>query len=123
MLGKLPYSMTNKGLQYQVPQPGRRRENEIKHRFGEKYTLLLDCGLENEEGKADQDSFRVTINLFLDGEGWWRTECNQMVLIHKTEWTHRVAQGCTFETLYIHDKGDDSVTHRASSQLSAHASR
>lgn len=123
MLGKLPYSMTNKGLQYQVPQPGRRRENEIQHRFGDKYSLLLDCGLENEERKADQASFSVTITLFLDGEGWWRTECNKIVLIYKTEWTHRVTKGCTFETLYIHAKGDDPVNHRDHSQLSAHASQ
>ena len=85
MPGKMPFSITNKGLQYQVPRPKR----------GEKFSLPLDCGLEDQENTA------ITLSLCHDFMGWWRTDCGEIKLEYKNEWTNLDRTNGDFVTLYI----------------------
>lgn len=96
--GKSPFSMTNKGLQYQVPRAESRHDRNNRH--GEKYVLLLDCWAEDESGDFD-DSLSVAINLEFDGSRWWRHHCD-MKLSNRDLWTNIVdSPRCIYETLYL----------------------
>ena len=98
--GKMPFSMTNKGLQYQVPRAG--HQHDSNKRNGEDYVLLLDCCAEDESGRLD-NSGMITITLKYDGPTWWRYKANRMELSHKNLWTDIVeSPGCIYETLYIY---------------------
>ena len=97
--GKLPYSMTNKGLQYQVPRAKPRQSKDYEG--GEKYELLLECGAENESGELIKSSL-ITIDLEFSGWRWYRCQFGTMELSSETRWTEIVeSENCVYETLYI----------------------
>ena len=97
--GKLPFSMTNKGLQYQVPRLQSRHDKS--HKVDEKYVLLLDCCKMDKTQKVD-DSKVVSVRLRFDGKRWSRSGLYCMELNDRSLWTNIVeSTECTYETLYI----------------------
>ena len=97
--GKMPFSMTNKGLQYQVPWAQRRQNRKFK--LHEKYVLLLDCGEEGKAGLMDH-SMRVAITLKYNGMNWKRSGYDRMELSNTDLWTDVVnSRTCTYETFYL----------------------
>ncbi|KAL8788190.1 MAG: hypothetical protein Q9213_001829 [Squamulea squamosa] len=135
MIGKRPFSMTNKGLQYQVPRP--RQYWDSWPRIGEKYTLLLDCGVEQRSPVRNLESITepesITINLVFGEKGWERLPnweetvvkdrnggplydiCNHEPISHSSKrlWASVVDNGCLFETLYINAVGHSLGRERA----------
>ncbi|KAL8792184.1 MAG: hypothetical protein Q9195_005206 [Heterodermia aff. obscurata] len=66
-IGKLPFSLTNKGLHYRAPRlPGQFFRpvtvEQSMRLFAPDYNLLLDCGLEMSDRSTD-DSKSIAINL------------------------------------------------------------
>ena len=97
--GKMPFSITNKGLQYQVPRA--EPQHNRKYEVNEKYVLLLNCGIEGKSGDVD-DSKTVTITLIFKNGKWRRSGDGRIELSNKDLWTNIVeSPECTYETLYI----------------------
>ncbi|KAL8765429.1 MAG: hypothetical protein Q9209_007497 [Squamulea sp. 1 TL-2023] len=133
VIGKRPFSMTNKGLQYQVPRP--RQCSDQWPRNGEIYTLLLDCGVERSSSVRKPESITepesISIRLIFGEKGWerclpWEKQISKIGMVEysicyheplchysKTLWTSVVDSECVFETLYINAVGNSLERERA----------
>lgn len=105
MIGKKPFSVTNKGLQYKVPRPNSGRRLETHSAAVKHYSLLLDCGLKDKD-RVHNENVAISLSLSRDDEGWWRTDCDKINLKYNIAWNKHAIKGCTFETLYININHD-----------------
>ena len=94
--GKLPFAMTNKGLHYRIP---RSRDWISPSRTGDKYMLLLDCGL--EDSKDTYNSLYIAIELRRDDVSWCRHSIYAIALQDKAKWNDIVDEKPEFEDLYL----------------------
>ena len=111
MPDKKPYSMTNKGLQYQVPYPQDRRAIDEFDR-AETCLLLLDCGI--DKGRFDEETESICFELEFDSASrrWWRKRDSHIKVTDKKNWNDVVAKPHRFETLYIETDSRKSGLHK-----------
>ncbi|KAI4186861.1 MAG: hypothetical protein L6R41_003187 [Letrouitia leprolyta] len=115
LIGKRPYLMTNKGLQYQIPR--HRSDPDTQPSVGDTYPLLLDCGVEHAANPF-QVTLSVRIPLILGTQGWERDfsedhNKTKIPLGSKKPWAEIVDKGCRYETLYISTIGSSLGRERA----------
>ncbi|KAI4197492.1 MAG: hypothetical protein LQ350_005869 [Teloschistes chrysophthalmus] len=120
MRGKRPFSMTNKGLQYQIPRP--RIDLDSSPSIGDRYSLLLDCGYVIEGWPYAKPRASITIDLIYGTRGWERVVSDNGNLVshvepmiqHKKDlWEGVIEKGCFFETIYIDAAGSCLGSKRA----------
>ncbi|KAL8662320.1 MAG: hypothetical protein Q9202_004849 [Teloschistes flavicans] len=106
MTGKRPFSITNKGLQYQIPRPLECLNRQPTD--GERYSLLLDCGTLSDGGYPPTTS--ITIDLIYSAIGWVRKrdtfiDVEPIVQNSKSRWEDVIAGDSFFETIFIQAAG------------------
>ena len=104
LYGKLPFAMTNKGLHYRIP---RSRNGMLESEREYKYTLLLNCGLEDpssteKSSEAMLEGRCIAIELTYTGEQWFRYGHDQINLLDNAAWNDIVYKKHEYEDLYIH---------------------
>lgn len=109
IIGKRPYSLTNKGLQYEIPKP--KSDADKKPRRGDRCSLFLDCGVEDRSVPLHLQELSVLIPLIFGTFGWERdfkdygTKCGVIPLGSKKTWADIIKKGCIYETVYISTVG------------------
>ena len=106
LLGKLPFAMTNKGLHYRIP---RSRNGKPGSELGYKYTLLLNCGLEDPNStdmsaEAMLNGRCIAIELREIGGKWFRDGPDQINLQDNAAWNDIVDKKHEYEDLYFYTR-------------------
>ncbi|KAI4189439.1 MAG: hypothetical protein L6R41_001457 [Letrouitia leprolyta] len=116
MIGKRPYSLTNKGLQYEIPKS--KSDADKKNRIGDRCSLFLDCGVEDRSQPLPCQELSVLVPLIFGTFGWERdfkdygTVYGVISLGDKKTWADIIEKGCIYETVYISAVGSSSGQDR-----------
>ncbi|MCJ1459454.1 hypothetical protein MMC28_009833 [Mycoblastus sanguinarius] len=99
-VGRLPYSMTNKGLEFHVPYPGNRRIGQTHLTWLNEIPLALNCWRKTAEGYQ-----AITIGLSKSGETWRRNSCERLELSTSVMSSFSQRSDLRTAIIYIHQDG------------------
>ena len=101
--GKKPFTMTNKGLHYQVPIP-KGWTISAYVRGSHEYHLCLGCELDLPDGGSDL-SRGIVITLMKIGDTWGRIDCEQNKEVGLSTWRDAIAEEHEYQDLYLRPTG------------------